>query len=170
MKKMFPFLLVFGLMFFLSACGPSTEELLRYMSQTQTALAPTPTPTPEGYVEVPDVIGMTRKEAYELFDEIGLTPLTFWVLHDEYSYGQVTDCEPAVGESVPLGAEIVLDVVGEMMKGKASDGDDEGGGCGPEPQKNCGSAYETWCECTGGIYVEQTVIVWMIPECVPSCQ
>ena len=153
----------------LGACGPSTEELLEYMSQTQTAGAPVPTPTPtqssipEGYVVIPDVIGMTREEAYELFFELGLVPLTFWVMHEDYEYGQVTDCDPAVGEVVPVESEIVLDVVGKLVKDKDKDSGDSGGpvDCGPPPPLGCTVTLQNWCACKGGTYVCHDPVVSM---------
>lgn len=141
----------------ISTCGPSVDELLGYISQTQTAAAPAPVSTPDGYVEIPDVIGMTRGEANELLEGLGLAPRTFWVLHADYSYGQVTDCEPGVGEIVPLESEVVLDVVGEVV----NDGGNGGGepGCGPEPDPStCSPAHHDWCDCMGYfMYVCSTI-------------
>jgi hypothetical protein len=61
---------------------------------------------------------MKRKDAYQVLEEFGLIPLTFWVVHDDYSYGDVTDIEPGIGKLVLGGTEIVLDVVGEIVKNK----------------------------------------------------
>ena len=130
------------------SCGPPTPP----PPTLAPSPTPTPTPIPEGYVEIPDVIGMTREDAYELLEELGLVPLTFWVVHTDYSYGQVTDVEPGAGEVVALESEVVLDVVGEVINGKDSGGGGGSKDCGPQPGFECNSAFQEWCECSGGVY------------------
>jgi hypothetical protein len=107
---------------------------------------------------------MTRKDAYELLEELGLIPLTFWVIHEDYSYGQVTDVEPGVGEIVPLESEVVLDVVGEVIKEKDIKTDGKAD-CPPIPPIVCSPELQAWCECHGGIYYENNCC----GPCVPMC-
>jgi formylglycine-generating enzyme required for sulfatase activity len=82
--------------------------------------------TPKETAVIPDVIGLTRKEAYQILEELGFNPLTFWVMSDDYGYGTVSEITPAVGEKVSLDAEIILGVVGEIVKQKPSGGEEDG--------------------------------------------
>lgn len=118
-------------------------------TSTEPNVADEPAPLPEGFVEVPDLIGMKRDDAYEVLEDLGLVPLTFWVIHDEYGYGDVTDLEPGVGEIVQVDSEIVLDVVGQVINI-----DDADQSCGPAPEAICDYAkFVDWCNCVGGTYV-----------------
>ena len=151
MKRILFLLLL--LTIFISACSNSEGDTI-----------PTDTPLPEGSIKIPDVIGMTRDEAYDALEKLGLIPKTFWVIHDEYQYGVVADVEPGVGEIVQVDSEIILDVVGEVINngpGIAGDGSDDGQDekiqiqiieiCGSMPSMiNCTAEYKNWCICTGG--------------------
>ena len=136
---------------FISACGISEEEIdskiKTGIAEELTALT-RGTPNPEDTSKIPDVIGMTREEAYDAIEKLGLAPKTFWVMHDEYEYGVVADVEPGEGEIVQVGSEVVLDVVGKVIIND-DDGGGETSGCGPEPVKIAGSTYQTWCACMG---------------------
>ncbi len=187
-----PFILVLVL---LGACSSEIDpELLEfYLSRTQTALAaeeqaaiPTDTPIPDdsitilGGIQIPDVIGMTREDAYDILEELGLVPKTFWVMDNDFIYGDVTDIEPGVGEIVQADTEIILDVVGEVVNNDpGDDGDDDGSSdgpteliqiqilnlCGNKPsQINCPTEFRNWCECTGGtVYCDGSGIASFIP-------
>ena len=140
MKRIIVFLL---LLLVVSGCGGTTNNEKEQPTDTDTQIPPTATyteapnstytpeptftpsytPIPDGYVMIPDVIGMKRGEAYDILEELGLVPLTFWVMHDEYGYGYVTDIEPRVGEVVQVNSEVALHVVGEVAKpGGGGDG------------------------------------------------
>jgi len=150
MKRIF--IVLFLTTVLIAACNNNDDEVESRIAtgivETLTAV-PTNTPLPPGMVEIPDVIGMARDEAYELLEKLGLVPKTFWVVDDGSGYGTVTDIEPQVGEVVPVDSEVVLDVVGEVLKDK-DDGEKEG--CGPEPKRVASEKYKNWCLCNGGLY------------------
>ena len=150
----------------LSGCGNSQKDLesVEATSRAETlsvipidTLVPIDTPIPEGLVEIPDVIGMKRDEAYELLEDLGLVPLTYWVVNDEIEYGIVTDIEPLIGEFVQEESEVVLNVVGEVL-GDPGGGEGTGGtgsSCGPQPSSaycNVLHDFKNWCACMGGTY------------------
>ena len=80
--------------------------------------------SPKEFAVIPDVIGLTREEAYQILEGLGFNPLTLWILSDNYGHGTVTEINYPVGEEVRVDAEVILNVVGVIVKEKPS-GDDK---------------------------------------------
>ncbi len=177
MKRILFFLLMLST--FVSACDTSQvdvdAQIATGMAQTLAALstepttADTPTPTPDGYVVIPDVIGMKREDAYEILEDLGLVPLTYWVLHDDYVYGDVSDIEPEIGEFVPVDSEIVLNVVGQVVNIDSAGGTGDSGNVNPNcgfVMAICNNAYKDLCACLGKVYFCDPSTDPSTPRCI----